>query len=45
MAYIELCGGVHIAQRQRPMQISIGLGIGLDLSVGQCDTKSIEVQI
>ena len=41
MAFIELCEGVHTAQRQRPMQISIGfctrfIGISLGLGAGQC---------
>ena len=46
MACIELCGGVHTAQIQRPMQLSIGftthfMCIGLSLGVGvgvrQCE--------
>ena len=39
MACIELCGGVHTAQRQRLTQISIGFCthfIGIGLGVGQC---------
>ena len=40
MDCVELCGGVHTAQTQIPMEISIGFStnvIGLGLGVGQCE--------
>ena len=39
MCCIELCGGVHIAQRQVPMQIPIGFCvhvIGICVRQGEC---------
>ena len=37
MACVELCGGIHTAQRQRPMQISMEFVHGIGLGVGQCE--------
>ena len=42
MAFRELCGGLHTAQRQRVMKISTGfcthsIGICIGLGVGWCE--------
>ena len=41
-AYVELCGDVHTAHKQRPMGSvhtfnGIGFGAGVGVGVGQCE--------
>ena len=40
MTCMELCGSVHIAQRQIPTQIPIGfIGLGRRVFIGHCRCK------